>query len=74
MGGFYLVFILGICLLYDVYKNGYIKTDLDSLGVFLMCIGVYVAGNGVNKAISERRKGNLNENSRNSNSEGKKEN
>lgn len=44
------------CLIWDVCSNGYIKTDLDSLGIFLLCAGGFMAGGGVNKALSERRK------------------
>lgn len=42
------------CLIWDVCLNGYIKTDLDSLGIFLLCVGGFMAGGGVNKALSER--------------------
>lgn len=41
------------CLIYDVCSNGFVKTDLDSLGIFLLCAGGFMAGGGVNKAISE---------------------
>lgn len=41
------------CLIWDVCSNGYLKTDLDSLGIFLLCAGGFMAGGGVNKAISE---------------------
>ena len=44
------------CLIYDICSNGYIKTDLDSLGIFLLCAGGFMAGGGVNKALSERIK------------------
>ena len=44
------------CLIYDVCSNGYLKTDLDSLGIFLLCAGGFMAGGGVNKALSERIK------------------
>lgn len=44
------------CLLWDVCTNGYLKTDLDGLGVFLLCVGGFMAGGGVNKALSEKRK------------------
>ena len=44
------------CLIWDVCSNGYLKTDLDSLGIFLLCAGGFMAGGGVNKAISERIK------------------
>lgn len=43
------------CLIWDVSVNGYIKTDLDSLGIFLLCVGGFMAGGGVNKALSERK-------------------
>lgn len=44
------------CLVWDVCSNGYIKTDLDSLGIFLLCAGGFMAGGGLNKALSERIK------------------
>lgn len=44
------------CLIYDVCSNGYLKTDLDSLGIFLLCAGGFMAGGGLNKAVSERIK------------------
>lgn len=44
------------CLIYDVCSNGYLKTNLDSLGIFLLCAGGFMAGGGVNKALSERIK------------------
>lgn len=44
------------CLIYDVCRNGYIKTDLDSLGIFMLCIGCFMAGGGINKALAERKK------------------
>lgn len=44
------------CLVWDVCTNGYVKTDLDGLGVFLLCVGGFMAGGGLNKAIGERRK------------------
>lgn len=47
---------IGFCLIWDVCTNGYLKTDLDALGVFMLCIGGFMAGGGINKAISERNK------------------
>ena len=44
------------CLIWDVCSNGYLKTDLDSLGIFLLCAGGFMAGGGINKAMSERIK------------------
>ena len=42
------------CLVWDVCANGYIKTDLDALGVFLLCVGGFMAGGGLNKALGDR--------------------
>lgn len=44
------------CLIWDVCTNGYLKTDLDALGLFVLCIGGFMAGGGINKALSERKK------------------
>ena len=44
------------CLIWDVCTNGYVKTDLDALGLFMLCIGGFMAGGGINKALSERKK------------------
>lgn len=44
------------CLIWDVCTNGYLKTDLDGLGIFLLCVGGFMAGGGINKALSERRR------------------
>ena len=49
-------FCVCFCLIYDVCSNGFVKTDLDSLGIFLLCAGGFMAGGGVNKALSERMK------------------
>jgi hypothetical protein len=49
---------IAVCfiLIFDVLTNGYVKTDLADLGIFLLCIGGYIAGSGVTKAISEKHK------------------
>lgn len=44
------------CLVWDVCANGHLETDLDSLGLFMLCIGGFMAGGGLNKAISERKR------------------
>lgn len=49
-------FTICICLLIDVWRNGHIVTDLDSLGLFLLCAGGFMAGGGLNKALAERKK------------------
>lgn len=54
--------LTGVCvcftLVWDVCTNGYVKTDLAQLGVFLLCAGGFMAGGGATKAIAEasRRK------------------
>ena len=45
-----------VCLVIDVWRNSYIRTDLDSLGLFLLCVGGYMAGGGLNKALAERKR------------------
>ena len=49
-------FCVCFCLIWDICSNGYLKTDLDSLGIFLLCVGGFMAGGGLNKAVSERIK------------------
>ena len=49
---------LTICfvLVYDVTTNGYIKTSLSDAGFFILCTGGYMAGSGLTKALSDRRR------------------
>ena len=47
------------CLIWDVCVNGSLKTDLDALGLFMLCIGGFMAGGGINKALSERKRDNV---------------
>lgn len=42
------------CLVWDVCSNGHLETDLDSLGLFMLCVGGYMAGGGINKALADR--------------------
>lgn len=50
-GGFLAGVIIPFVLIYDVLINGYVKTDLSDLGIFLLCIGAYVFGSGVNVTV-----------------------
>ena len=43
------------CLVWDVCANGYVKTDLGNLGLFMLCVGGFMAGGGINKAIGDRK-------------------
>lgn len=54
--GSLLILTICVCLLIDAVKNGYIRTDLGDLGIFILFIGGYIAGSGVNKAIFDSRR------------------
>ena len=51
--------IIGIAvvfvLIFDVVHNGYVKTNLTDLGIFLLASGGYVAGSGIPKTIVDSR-------------------
>ena len=53
------------CRVWEVCSNGHLETDLEALEIFLLGVGAYMAGGGVNKALSERKrsinKGHINE-------------
>lgn len=54
-------FIAGlvICfsIVYDVINNGFIKSDLESMGIFMLCMGGYMAGGGITKVFGDRVEG-----------------
>ena len=56
---------VGFCLVWDVCSNGHLEPDLEGWGIFLLCVGAYMAGGGANKTRSERKrsinKGHINE-------------
>lgn len=41
-------------LVYDVVTNGYIKSNLEDMGIFMLCMGGYMAGSGVPKIFGDR--------------------
>ena len=47
---------LTICgvLIYDVYNNGFIKTDLEALGIFIICVYSGNAASGVPKIFGDK--------------------
>ena len=53
--------IVGICVCFvicwDVIHNNYIKTDMENMGVFMLCMGGYLAGGSVTKVFQGRRRG-----------------
>ncbi len=53
--GFIIGIVICFCLIYDVVTNGYIKTDLIDLGIFLLCSGGYIAGSGIPKTVIDSR-------------------
>lgn len=53
--GFLLGLVICFVLVYDVSTNGYLKTDLTDLGIFLLCSGGYIASSGVPKTIIDSR-------------------
>ncbi len=42
------------CLIWDIAVDSKIDTDLDSLGIFLLCDGAFMFGGGVNKVLGEK--------------------
>lgn len=53
--GFLIGLVVCFVLVYDVVTNGYIKTNLMDLGIFLLASGGYIAGSGIPKAIVDSR-------------------
>ena len=53
--------IAGICVCFvmcwDVIHNNYVKTDMESMGIFMLCMGGYLAGGSVSKVFQGRGKG-----------------
>ena len=54
-------FIAGIVIcftiVYDVLTNGFVKSDLESMGIFMLCMGGYMAGGGITKVFGDRVEG-----------------
>lgn len=38
-------------MIWDVAEDGEVTTDLGELGTFMLCVGGYMAGGGINKAV-----------------------
>lgn len=56
LSSFFMTLLIGCILAYDVYSNGYIKTDLEMLGVFMFCIYTGVPSSGIPKIFGERNR------------------
>ena len=46
-------FAVAIILVYDLFYDGKVDTDLNDLGWFLLCDSAFIFGAGLNKTISE---------------------
>lgn len=46
--------VIGFSIAYDVITNGYIKTNLESTGIFLLCVGSMTAASGIPKIFGDR--------------------
>jgi hypothetical protein len=42
------------CLIWDITEDAKLDTDLDSLGIFLLCDGAFMFGGGINKVLGEK--------------------
>ena len=51
--------IVGLCicfiLVWDVIHNGYIKTNMEDMGIFMLCMGGYLAGGSVSKVFNSNK-------------------
>lgn len=49
--------VLVICfiLCYDVFSNGYVKTDLQDAGIFLLSVGGVLAGGSIGKVFEKSK-------------------
>lgn len=51
--------IVGLCicfiLIWDVTHNGYIKTNMEDMGIFMLCMGGYLAGGSVSKVFQSKK-------------------
>ena len=50
------VVCLCICfaICYDVVSNGYIKTNMEEVGIFILCVGGYLGGSSVSSIFSDK--------------------
>lgn len=55
----FVAFLLGVAvafvLIWDVITNGYIKTNLEDLGIFMVSIGGFLAGGSVSKVFAGKK-------------------
>ena len=46
--------VISFSIVYDVVTNGYIKTDLEQVGIFMLCVGGFMVGSGVPKIFGDK--------------------
>lgn len=51
---FFTGMVICFAIAFDVVTNGFIKTDLEEVGIFMLCVGSYVAGSGIPKILGDR--------------------
>lgn len=51
-----LALCMAFCMVWDVVKNDHIVTDLTEMGVFILCVGGFIAGSGLTKMVSNTNK------------------
>ena len=56
LSGALLTLCAAFVMIWDVITNGHVITDLDALGIFILCVGGYMAGGGISKVVSDRRR------------------
>ena len=53
--------VIGVCVCFvmcwDVIHNSYVKTDMEGMGIFMLCMGGYLAGGSVSKVFQYRMRG-----------------
>lgn len=47
-----LALCMAFCMVWDAVQNGHILTDLTDMGVFILCIGGFIAGSGLTKMVT----------------------
>lgn len=54
--GALLCLTLCFVMIYDVTTNGYLKTNLSDAGIFIICVGGYMAGAGIPKVLIDKNR------------------
>jgi Zn-finger nucleic acid-binding protein len=54
---FFVGLVVCFSIVFDVITNGYIKSDLEEVGIFMLCVGGYMAGGSVSKIFGDKYEG-----------------